>query len=357
MQPAMCRIFVLLPCALGSTIRGRHVRGGSTGVPLGLDPKKDAIKMPPRGSDPKDPMCLANTGFKCGDGKNKCNDWVACSEETHTCTCYHWGCADSAGSCRPTKNQWFPNDNRLMPTAAAKPGSPHRFVAMNATRKAPALQDGWPAGEHPAALWKFLVMNDNATFLIATKQGQLQSDGYFLALPPAPWQENLMIAPIQVKPEDALQASWRLVERPLSRTAFQHISSGRFLCYDSKTDGLSTCASKYCEANVVDFEIWPKIVGMPMLTSEAVKLPGAKSSSSRTADKKEPASLYPKKKGKSVPKTKTKQFKLPGANSSSSRTADKKETASLYPEKKGKSKPKQNTSDPWYLGKNNSQGK
>lgn len=265
--------------------------------------------MPPRGSDPKDPMCLANTGFKCGDGKHSCNDWVACSAETHMCTCHHWGCADSAGVCRPIKNQWFPSDNRLMAVAATKQGMPHRFMTMNASnvsQKVPTLQNGWPAGEHPEAVWKFLLMNDNATVLITTKQGQLQSSGLFLALPPAPWKGDDMIAPIQVKPEDAMQASWRLVERPNSKTAFQHITSGRFLCYDSDADGLSTCASEHCKANSVDFEVWPKIAGIPMLKSEMLKLPGSDSSASLNVSKEEPASLYPKK-GNSppVPKQKT----------------------------------------------------
>jgi len=311
-------IFALLPCVLGASIRG-----GSAGLPkkiplsldknntLGIDkqPKDNGItpvrKMGPRGSDPKDPMCLANTGFKCGDGKHNCQDWVACSEDTHTCTCHHWGCADSAGACRPIKNQWFPNDNRLMAIAAAKQGSPHRFVSMNASKNAPMLQDGWPEGEHPEAVWKFLIMSDNSSFLIATRQGQLKSDGRFLALPQAPWQDDLMIAPIQVKPEDALQASWRLVERPLSRAAFQHISSGRFLCYDGKTDGLSTCASEHCEADAVDFEIYPRISGIPMLSSEMTKLP-SNSSRPQTVSKKGPASLHPNKdNSKPLPKNDT----------------------------------------------------
>lgn len=306
----MRQILLLLPCVVGSMVRSRHVRGGPVGLALKPDNQsKDAlspvIKLPPRGSDPKDPMCLADTGLKCGNGKGSCQDWVACSEETHTCTCHHWGCADSAGACRPIKNQWFPNDNRLMAIAAAKPGRAHRFAMMNATKKAPMLQDSWPAGEHPEAIWKFLLMNDNATFLIATRQGK--RGGQFLALPAAPWQEDLMIAPIQVKPEDALQASWQLVERPQSRAAFQHVSSGRFLCYDSKADGLSTCASKHCEANSVDFEIWPRLVGIPMLPSETSKLPGSNSSGPHNASKTDPASLYPMNNSKAITKPDTKK--------------------------------------------------
>jgi hypothetical protein len=193
-----------------------------------------------------------------------------------------------------------------MASAAAKPGMPHRFVTMNASKTAPTLQNGWPAGEHPEAVWKFLLMNDNATVLITTKQGQLASSGLFMALPPAPWQADHMIAPIQVKPEDALQASWRLVERPMSKTAFQHITSGRFLCYDSKGDGLSTCAKEHCEANSVDFEVWPKIAGIPMLSSEMFKLPGSDSSAAPSVSKEDPASLYPKKSDSPpVPKQKT----------------------------------------------------
>merc|ERR1719473_2139933 len=147
------KILLFVPLVVGSTIRGRNVRGPA-GPAFGNEKQQKGkstpvIKMPSRGSDPLDPMCLADTGFQCGDGKHNCNDWVACSEETHTCTCHHWGCADSAGACRPVKNQWFPNDNRLMAIGAAKQGMPHRFVAMNASKNVPTLQDGWPEGEHP----------------------------------------------------------------------------------------------------------------------------------------------------------------------------------------------------------------
>lgn len=300
-------VFILPASVLGSTFRSRHGRG-PVGLPFGLETRGDesdpVIKMPPRGSDPLDPMCLADTGFKCGDGKHNCNDWVACSNETFTCTCHHWGCADSSGVCRPVKNEWFTSESRLMSIGAAKKGIPHRFVTMKpATNNTPTLQDGWPAGEHPEALWKFLLMNDNATLLIATKQGKFQEDGHFLSLPPAPWQEDLMIAPIQVKPKDALQASWRLLERPRSRTALQHIPSGRFLCYDSNADGLSTCAGKYCGVDSADFEIWPRIVGVPTFRSVGAQLPEPRSSHPRTVSKADPTPWYLKKgKAKPVPK-------------------------------------------------------
>jgi hypothetical protein len=205
------------------------------------------------------------------------------------------------------KNEWFNSESRLMPIAASKQGVPHRFVTMKpASNNTPALQDGWPAGDHPEALWKFMLLNDNATLLIATKQGSFQNDGHFLALPPAPWQEDLMIAPIQVTPKDALQASWRLFERPRSRSAFQHVPSGRFLCYDSKTDGLSTCAGKHCEVDSADFEIWPRVVGIPTFRSNATQLPEAAvpaSSHPRPASGKDPTPWYLKKgKSKPVPK-------------------------------------------------------
>merc|ERR1719160_627918 len=148
------RILFFVPVVVGSTIRGRNVRGPA-GPPFGDEKQQKGkltpvMKMPSRGSDPLDPMCLANTGFKCGDGKHNCNDWVACSEESHTCTCHHWGCADSDGVCRPIKSQWGPQESRLMSVAAAKQGKPHRFATMKpASNNKPVLQDGWPAGDHP----------------------------------------------------------------------------------------------------------------------------------------------------------------------------------------------------------------
>lgn len=293
------QIFLLLSGASASTLRSRHVRG--PGLPFGLetrgeDPSDPVIKMPPRGSDPEDPMCLANTGFKCGDGKHNCNDWVACSEETHTCTCHHWGCADSAGVCRPVKNQWFTQEARLMSIGAAKRGIPHRFVTMEpATNNTPTLQDGWPAGEHPKALWKFLLMNDNSTFLIATKQGKFQKDGHFLSLPPAPWQEDELISPIQVKPKDALQASWRMYERPRSRAALQHVPSGRFLCYDIKEDALSTCKAEYCGVDSADFEVWPRMVGIPTFRDADLSSSYLPSSHPGLGGKKDPTPWYMKK--------------------------------------------------------------
>lgn len=200
------------------------------------------------------------------------------------------------------KSQWFMTESRLMSLGAAKKGIPHRFVTMKpATNNTPTLQDGWPAGEHPEALWKFLLMNDNSTVLIATKQGKFQEDGHFLALPPAPWQEDIKIEPIQVKPEHALQASWRLFERPRSRTAFQHVPSGRFLCYDLKTDSLSTCAGKYCDVDSADFEVWPRIVGLPTFRSETSQLPEPPSSHPKTISQQDPTPWYMKK-GKSEEK-------------------------------------------------------
>jgi hypothetical protein len=185
-----------------------------------------------------------------------------------------------------------------MPIAAAKRSIPHRFVTMTpATNHTPTLQDGWPPGDHPEALWKFLLMNDNSTVLLATKQGKFQEDGNFLSLPPAPWEEDAKIAPIQVKPENALQASWRLFDRPRSRTAFQHVASGRFLCYDFEADGLSTCAGQYCDVDSADFEVWPRIVGLPTFISETAQLPEPPSSHPKPA-KPDPSPWYLKK-GKS----------------------------------------------------------
>jgi len=199
------------------------------------------------------------------------------------------------------KGKWFTMENRLMPVAAAKKGIPHRFVTMKpATNNTPTLQDGWPPGDHPEALWKFLLTNDNSTLLIATKQGKFQEDGHFLSLPPAPLEEDAKVAPIQVKPENALEASWRLFERPRSRTAFQHVPSGRFLCYDWKTDGLSTCAGKYCDVDSADFEVWPRLVGMPIFRSEAEQLPGPRSSHPKVVSRNDPTPWYLKK-GKSKP--------------------------------------------------------
>jgi len=210
----------------------------------------------------------------------------------------------------------------MMPVAAAKQGAPHRFAMMKPTNITNiTLQDGWPAGEHPEALWKFLIMNDNATLMITTKQSMFQSDGKFLALPPVSRLEgndDVMTDPIQVKPQDALQASWRLVERPNGKTAFQHVPSGRFLCYDSQHDKLSTCVGKNCKAESADFDIWPKIVGIPMLKLESSQLLNPDGSQPRPVSKKEPNPLY----------SKTNQSK-PAA-------------------------PKQKASIPWYLRKNSS---
>jgi len=300
-----------LSSALGSALRSRHA---NTSFPFGLGRKKEdkstpVTKMPARGSDPLDPFCLANTGFQCGDGKNNCEPWVACAEgnnSQHFCTCPHWGCADSAGTCRPVKSKFISTEMRLMSLGAAIKGTPHRFATMKpAGKDGPTLQDGWPAGEHPEALWKFLLMADNATIMIATKQGNFQKDGHFLSLPPAPWGEDVMIAPIQVKPQDALQASWRLFDRPRSRTALQHIPSGRFLCYDGKTDAMSTCQGKYCAVDSADFEVWPRLVGVPTFRSAEAQLPPSShpretgSSNSSGANSSDSAPWYLKKgKGK-----------------------------------------------------------
>jgi len=276
------------------------MRGGPKGDKGDLSPVQ---KMPPRGSDPLDPMCLADTGIKCGvdaGGVRGCNAWVACSDETYTCTCHHWGCADSDGQCRPIKNQWYPEENRLMPIAAAKPGEGHRFVTMkNATNHStPRLQDGWPNGTQPESIWKFLIMNDNATILITTKQGVLKNEGQFLALPPAPWQKNMKIDPIWVKPQDALQASWRVVERPRARTAVQHVSSGRFLCYDDEKDALSTCAETNCKAGTTDFEVYPKLAGLyDTLKSKTPKLPKDGTGTKKSWESSDPV----KEKNTSIP--------------------------------------------------------
>jgi len=126
------------------------------------------------------------------------------------------------------------------------------------------LEAGYPKGDEPEALWNFLIQPDNKTVMITTKLNRHQTDprhtayAYFLGLPTEPLDEKKFVAPIQMRPEDALSAAWHFVSRPNGRVALQHMATLRYLSVDPETKQISTCFWNRCgSAGEADFNLYP----------------------------------------------------------------------------------------------------
>lgn len=225
-----------------------------------------------------DPTCIPQTGRRCFNGPSDCEPWVACSED-HYCVCHHWGCSDSSGVCRPVHNQWLSPDVRLAPVSKR-----HYFMQMPADGStSPHVARGYPKGDEPDALWSVLMQPDNRTVMITTKLNRFQTNpahvahGFFLDVAPAPWGEGSeFVEAVQARPENVLQASWRIFKRPKKRVSFQHVLSGRFLCFAETEERLSTCNEKYGKSDEVgsertmDFDIWPYPHHLPLWGDEQI---------------------------------------------------------------------------------------
>lgn len=174
--------------------------------------------------------------------------------------CHHWGCADANGVCKPEKSKWLDPAVRIAPVL-----SRHSYLTMKVENEGgPHLVDGWPSGPNEdEAMWSFLIQHDGETVQITTKKSRYWNDRWFLSLPPPPWDVGSLLTPIAAQPYDALEAAWHLVQRPEGTVSFKHLWSGRYLCYDPKDHALSSCFGHMCDSYSTDFDIWPKLIGVP----------------------------------------------------------------------------------------------
>jgi len=137
----------------------------------------------------------------------------------------------------------------------------------------PEFKVGYPANNEPEALWLFALQPDKKSLLLTTKQSRFLNDGFVMDLPPAPWAEDKLIAPVQAKLENAGQAEWQLEEGPKKNWRLRHVASDRYLMAavfkptavnlkhavpaKRKLPVLTTCAPSKCLAGEADFDIWP----------------------------------------------------------------------------------------------------
>lgn len=241
---------LLVPIAEGTTLR------------------KAWLKQHPEaaGGVKQNPICLTNTGLKCGG----CKEWSECASDGKSCMCPHWGCSDHAGNCRPIWSHWLEVEHRIAPARKA-----NWFMAMEPKNQSnPLLQQTWPGDDMPTGIWLFLVQNDNTTVLIATKQGRYLTDLHFLDLPNPPWDQKKLIAPIQRTLDRAGQAEWQIEQAGMGQKRFLHVASGRYLSVDNfrktvvnrkitplpkeQVPVLSSCAPENCPEFSTEFQVWPQ---------------------------------------------------------------------------------------------------
>jgi len=205
--------------------------------------------------------CIPQTGRRCFNGPSDCAPYVQCTE-TFYCVCHDWGCSDATGVCRPVHNKFAQPDIRIAPASW-----PNYFLTMPADGETkPSVIKGYPKDENAEAHWSFLMLPDNATVLITTKMNRYQTDpihtafGAYLDMPSPPWNGSLL-APIQARPKNVLEAAWRIVQKPQSRVALMHVWSERYLSFDEETGQLSSCVAKNCDTKSIEFNFWPNIEG------------------------------------------------------------------------------------------------
>lgn len=225
-----------------------------------------------------DPMCLADTGLKCAT-RDDCKQIQSgtqrfgyqtsgCSNDGR-CLCLQGGCADATKSCGNKKSKWQETELKIAPVQA-----PNYFMMMKQSGGgAPELRVGHPAPNEPESLWLFLLQPDKKSMLLTTKQSRFLDDGFVLDLPPAPWDEDKEIAPIQAKLKSAGQAEWQIEQAPTQNWRLRHVASDRYLMVKvdkpiavnknhavpqkRKMPKLTTCAPKKCTALEADFDLWP----------------------------------------------------------------------------------------------------
>jgi len=141
----------------------------------------------------------------------------------------------------------------------------------------PTLVEGWPKGpDEDEAMWSLLMQHDGSTVQITTKKSRYWKDGWFLSLPPPPWDVSSLLTPIADQPYTSQEAAWHLVQRQNGAVAFLHLWSGRYLCYDRASKKLSSCGGAMCDKYSTDFDIWPRLVGVPFGAENATQTPKAR---------------------------------------------------------------------------------
>jgi hypothetical protein len=213
-------------------------------------------------------VCLVDTGMKCvaqGDCQHQA---MGCSKDGR-CLCLEGRCADATKTCRKEKSKWQETELRIAPAMA-----PKHFLTMKQNGGGPPdFKVGYPAANEPESLWLFMLQPDKKSMLLTTKQSRFLDDGFVLDLPPAPWDEDKEIQPIQAKLESAGQAEWQLEQGPKQNWRLRHVASDRYLIAKvfkpkavnikhavpakRKLPVLTTCAPAKCLAGEADLDIWP----------------------------------------------------------------------------------------------------
>jgi len=213
-------------------------------------------------------ICLADTGLKCAVQGDCQHQNMGCSKDGR-CLCLNGGCADASKTCKDKKSKWQETELRIGAAMA-----PKHFITMKQNGGGdPIFKVGYPAGNDPESLWLFMLQPDKKSLLLTTKQSRFLDDGFVLDLPPAPWDQDKEIAPVQAKLESAGQAEWQLELAPKNNWRLRHVASDRYLTAKvfkptsvnikhavpakRKMPVLTTCAPSKCLAGEADFDIWP----------------------------------------------------------------------------------------------------
>jgi len=213
-------------------------------------------------------MCLVDTGMKCATQGDCQHDNMGCSKDGR-CLCLNGGCAGASRTCVNEKSKWQETELRIAPALA-----PKHFVTMKQNGGGdPVFKVGYPAANEPEALWLMNLQPDKKSMLLTTKQSRFLDDGFVLDLPPAPWDPDAFIAPVQAKLKSGGQAEWQLEQAPKNNWRLRHVASDRYLIAQvfkptavnikhavpakRKLPVLTTCAPQKCLAGEADFDIWP----------------------------------------------------------------------------------------------------
>lgn len=233
----------------------------------------DAVKAAEMRATYTNPVCLVDTGLKCAaQGDCHIEQWgyqtMGCSKDGR-CLCLEGKCADASKACGDKKSKWQETELRIAPQMA-----PKFFMTMKQNGGGPPdFKEKYPQNNEPESLWLFMLQPDKKSMLLTTKQSRYLNDGFVLDLPPAPWEKDKLIAPIQAKLESAGQAEWQLEQGPKQNWRLRHVASDRYLMAQvfkstsvnikhavpakRKLPVLTTCAPQKCLSGEADFDIWP----------------------------------------------------------------------------------------------------